>query len=123
MPTAAADSRKTRYLFEIDRYWTIDGSARSNTARYINHACAPNCEARLQDGRVLISAARTIDRGEELTIDYGQEYFNEFIKTKGCTCDACRPKLLLLPEITKTKSGLARVIPLHMRLWQRLLMR
>ena len=27
----------TRYLFEINNRWTIDGSSRRNRARYINH--------------------------------------------------------------------------------------
>ena len=31
-----------RYLFEIDENRVIDGSTRSNLARYINHSCEPN---------------------------------------------------------------------------------
>src|SRR5438105_9395053 len=27
-----------RYLFEVNARWTIDGSTRSNVARYINHS-------------------------------------------------------------------------------------
>ena len=37
IPTSLADTLATRYLFEIDSDWTIDGSERSNQARYINH--------------------------------------------------------------------------------------
>jgi hypothetical protein len=33
--------RSTRYLFEINSRWTIDGSPRWNTARYINSAADP----------------------------------------------------------------------------------
>jgi uncharacterized protein len=90
IPTAYADTLKTRYLFEIDEQWTIDGSPESNIARYINHACSPNCEAGLRDGRIFIRAARRIRKGEELTIDYGEEYFDEFIRPKGCKCAALR---------------------------------
>ena len=89
IPTREADKLKTRYLFEIDRHWTIDGSARSNTARYINHSCDPNCEALLEDGRVMLYALREIRAGEELTFDYGEEYFDEFIRPKGCACAHC----------------------------------
>ena len=48
-----------------------DGNIPSNTARYINHSCAPNCDAvEDEDERIFIEAARAIRRGEELTYDY-----------------------------------------------------
>ena len=40
------------------------------TARWINHSCAPNCEAEDQTGRIFIRAIRPITAGEELSIDY-----------------------------------------------------
>ena len=89
IPAKEADELETRYLFELDNVWTIDGSSRGNTARYINHSCDPNCEARIEDGRVLIFALSKIAHGEELTIDYGEEYFDEYIKPRGCKCARC----------------------------------
>ncbi|PIR82360.1 hypothetical protein COU20_02965 [Candidatus Kaiserbacteria bacterium CG10_big_fil_rev_8_21_14_0_10_59_10] len=89
IPTSVADTLGTKYLFEIDETWTVDGSPRSNTARYINHSCNPNCEAVIEDGHINIYARRPISRGEELTMDYGEEYFDEFIKPKGCRCEVC----------------------------------
>ena len=89
IPTRRADSMSSRYLFEIDRKWTVDGSKRSNIARYINHSCEPNCEGAIRGGRGLIYSTRAIEKGEELTINYGEEYFNEFIKPIGCKCDKC----------------------------------
>lgn len=89
IPTSYADTLKTRYLFELDDEWTIEGSAKDNLARYINHSCSPNCEAEIRDGRILIYTARTIAAGEELTIDYGDEYFEEFIRPVGCKCERC----------------------------------
>lgn len=86
--TKVADVSKSRYLFEIDKDWTLDGKALSNIARYINHSCKPNCEADIHDGHVLISATRNIQTGEELGMDYGKEYFDEFIKPVGCKCGA-----------------------------------
>ena len=38
-----ADIRGGKYLFETSKNRFIDGSTRKNTARYINHSCAPNC--------------------------------------------------------------------------------
>ena len=89
IPTAYADTLKTRYLFEIDSEWTIDGSSRDNVARYINHSCEPNAEAETHDGRVYILATRDISAGEEIGIDYGDEYFDEFIRPIGCKCLRC----------------------------------
>ena len=89
IPTPLADTMTSRYLFEIDEDWTIDGSPRSNTARYINHSCNPNTEAEIVDGQIIITAVRDIRKGEELTIDYDAEYFDEFIRPTGCKCAHC----------------------------------
>lgn len=89
IPTSLADTSKSRYLFEIDSDWTIDGSPRSNIARYINHSCEPNTEAEIENGRILIHVVRSIKKGEELTIDYDTEYFDEFIRPVGCKCARC----------------------------------
>jgi SET domain-containing protein len=90
--TKLADTLDTKYLFELDSEWTIDGEDESNTARYINHSCDPNVEADVVGDRIMIHAARDIEAGEELTIDYGDEYFDEFIRPNGCMCgsEICR---------------------------------
>ena len=85
-----ADELTTKYLFEIDEKWTIDGSPRTNIARYMNHSCKPNCETDVIDGKIIICAIRKIEIGEELTFDYGEEYFDEFIKPEGCRCNKCK---------------------------------
>ncbi len=89
IPTKTADVLKTRYLFEIDSEWTVDGSPRTNKGRYVNHSCDPNCEADIRGSRIFIHALRDISAGEELTIDYGEEYFDEFIRPTGCKCEKC----------------------------------
>lgn len=75
-----------KYLFAIDDTWTIDGTDRQNTARYINHSCKPNSEPEIDGKRVFIYATRTINPGEEVTYDYGKDYFDGFIKPHGCKC-------------------------------------
>jgi hypothetical protein len=91
--TAEAHRREQRsgakYMFEINRRWTIDGSSRQNLARYINHACRPNAEAVLRAGRIVFVALRAIAAGDEITLDYGKEYFDLFIAPVGCRCAAC----------------------------------
>lgn len=100
--TPRADAMSSRYLFEIDRNWTIDGATRSNIARYINHSCRPNCEGDIREGRILIYAAHDINTGEELTIDYGKEYFDEFIRPDGCKCVRCAAYPNVFQETVQT---------------------
>ncbi len=88
IPTKLADTLSSRYLFELDEDWTIDGEDESNIARYINHSCDPNAEAEIEDGHILIRAIKNIRAGEEITFDYDQEYYDEFIKPVGCKCGA-----------------------------------
>lgn len=75
-----------KYLFALGKKWTIDGSNRSNIARYINHSCVrTNCEPIQYAKRIKIRSTRKIKAGEELYYDYGKEYFDEFIKGH-CNC-------------------------------------
>ncbi len=78
-----------KYLFLVSNTRTINGNIRENRARFINHSCAPNCRAEGPNGRVFIIARRKIRAGEELTYHYGKEYFEKFIKPKGCRCLKC----------------------------------
>jgi SET domain-containing protein len=86
-------SSRSKYLFEVSARKTIDGTDRSNLARYINHSCRPNCEAVIHRGRVYIFSRRGIRPGEELTYNYGKEYFDSHIRPKGCRCEKCQPEL------------------------------
>jgi SET domain-containing protein len=80
---------KGKYFFGVNSKWSIDGSPRSNTARYINHSCRPNCDAVVSKRRVWIWSRRAIKAGEELSYDYGKEYFDDHIKPVGCKCGKC----------------------------------
>ncbi|MPZ37204.1 MAG: SET domain-containing protein-lysine N-methyltransferase [Rhizobiales bacterium] len=87
-----ADELWTKYLFEVNNRWTVDGSSRSNIARYINHSCRPNAETDVKKHKVFITAMKTINPGDEITYNYGRDYFNAFIKPHGCLCMACKQK-------------------------------
>ena len=93
------EHRGSKYLFELNSRWMIDGSPRYNLARYINHSCRPNAEPVVRKGRIAIVALRSIPPGEEITYDYGREYFDFFIKERGCRCAKCRAK----PAARRTK--------------------
>jgi SET domain-containing protein len=92
LSNAEADKLHTRYLFELNSRYTIDGSPRSNTARYINHACKPNAEVEIKRGRIYIYAIKRIEPGDEITYNYGKNYFEAFIKPMGCRCAPCKEK-------------------------------
>ena len=92
LPSKIADDLDNRYLFEISKRWTVDGSPRRNIARYINHSCRPNAESDVVKGEILITAIKNIAVGDEITYDYGKEYFDTFIKPHGCRCLGCKHK-------------------------------
>ena len=64
----AADNHT--FLFIVDAHTVIDAGVDGNEARFVNHACQPNCESVIEQRRVFIEALRTIEPGEELTYDY-----------------------------------------------------
>src|SRR3954454_14652571 len=65
-----ADKLRTKYLFALNSRWALDGSDRRNTARYINHACKANAEARVERGSIRIYASKHINPGDEITYHY-----------------------------------------------------
>jgi uncharacterized protein len=88
------------FYFHIDDQHVIDAKFGGNAARWINHACTPNCEADETDGRVFIKALRAIKPGEELFYDYGltidERYTPKLKKQFECRCGTpkCRGTLL-----------------------------
>jgi uncharacterized protein len=58
------------FLFIADETTVIDAGVGGNEARFVNHACEPNCESVIEHSRVFIDAIRSIAAGEELTYDY-----------------------------------------------------
>jgi uncharacterized protein len=99
LTTEAADRLDTRYLFEVNARWTIDGSNRRNRARYINHSCRPNAEVYFVKHVIKIRAIKNIKPGDEITYHYGRDYFDSFIKSSGCRCMSCATKTM------KVRSG------------------
>src|SRR5215472_3946672 len=88
------DDIENKYLFELNNRWTIDGSVRKNVARYINHSCRPNAESdvRPRKRKVFIRAIKNIEAGDEISYDYGTDYFKAYLKPIGCKCASCENK-------------------------------
>lgn len=89
VPSKVADTVGGRYLFDLENGKTILGGTRKNIARYINHACYPNAEVRIKKNRIFIYSTKRIKTGDQIGYDYGKEYFNYYIKPKGCLCKTC----------------------------------
>ena len=80
VPQAEAWRREQRYLprqriwlFNINTRWARDAAFGGNIARYINHACSPNCYVDVIGQHIWIRASRDIRKGEELTYDYNTD--------------------------------------------------
>jgi uncharacterized protein len=84
------EAKGARYMYELNKHYTLDGSGRSNLGRYANHSCRPNSESLIYRGRVFIKSVRNIEPGDEITYDYGKDHFDGFIKPFGCKCVKCR---------------------------------
>ena len=69
----AKDDDPHTFLFALDNGRVIDASRNGNSARWINHSCAPNCEAVDDGDHIFIETLRTIRPGEELSYNYGIE--------------------------------------------------
>ncbi|MBI2795255.1 MAG: SET domain-containing protein-lysine N-methyltransferase [Gemmatimonadetes bacterium] len=66
----AEGERHHTCLFAIDDEVVIDAAVNGNEARFINHSCAPNCDAVIDAGRIWIETIHDIEPGEELAYDY-----------------------------------------------------
>jgi SET domain-containing protein len=99
------ERRRGRYFFSIDENFAIDGSARTNLARYINHSCRPNAEAFITGKRIWIWSKRAIEPGRQITINYGRDYFEDYIRPVGCKCEGCSAKSKRKSSKSKRKSS------------------
>lgn len=88
------------FFFSLESGKLIDGGDNGSDARWINHSCEPNCEAREEKGRVYIYTTRDIKRGEEFNYDYGlvveERQTKALKKSYECRCGAesCRNTML-----------------------------
>lgn len=83
------EESRGKYYFGVNTKWCLDGRERSNLARYINHSCRPNSQAFIAGHRVWIWSKKRIKAGDEITVDYGKDYFEKVINPIGCKCGTC----------------------------------
>jgi SET domain-containing protein len=75
-----------QFIFALNLQEDLDGNVDWNPARFINHSCAPNCEAQLNNNRIWIVSMRPIRAGEEITFNYGFDLEN--YREYPCRCGA-----------------------------------
>ncbi|KAA8491667.1 30S ribosomal protein S12, chloroplastic [Porphyridium purpureum] len=92
------------YMFRIDHKSVVDATMKGNEARFINHSCEPNCDARIltldkdpkaPNGKkqvIGIFAKQDILPGDEVTYDYKLSAESDSSKVTLCRCSApsCR---------------------------------
>ncbi|KAJ3407664.1 U3 snoRNP protein [Chytriomyces hyalinus] len=81
------------YLFRIDDDNIIDATKAGNLARFINHCCDPNCNAKIitvdTQKKIVIYANKPVAEGEEITYDYKFPIEEDKIPCL-CGATACR---------------------------------
>ena len=77
--------RQRIWLFTVNTRWARDAAFGGNLARYINHACRPNCYIEVIGHHIWVVSSRAIRKGEELTYDYNTD------GEAGIPC-RCRPR-------------------------------
>ena len=92
----AAMRRHHTFLFILNDRTCVDAAFDGNESRFLNHSCAPNCEAVIARGHIWLEARKAIRAGTELVYDYqfedDPEYTEDDLRFYACTCGAsnCR---------------------------------
>jgi uncharacterized protein len=100
------------YLMSIGRGQVIDPRIQGNKARFINHSCAPNCEAILDGKKVFIDSLTDIEKGAEITFNYSLELSageNESQFPCRCGSPKCRGTMVKKSTRGRKVSGKAPV--------------
>ena len=103
------------FLFTLNRQTVVDAAVGGNEARFINHSCAPNCEAVIVDGkRIYIEAIKDIPAGAELVYDYQYERTDDHTAEDeqfyACRCGAPECRGTILAPKKKKKSTKKRAL-------------
>ncbi|CAI4230867.1 unnamed protein product [Auanema sp. JU1783] len=115
---AEANRRIDSYLFETtvgENTYTVDARLFGNFTRFINHSCEPNSKVCMvvwdwhndQLNHICVFASRTIARGEEITISYGDHWWRTKIYEHSCLCKEklCRFNESVRATILRSNGG------------------
>ena len=103
------------FLFILNETYVIDANIGGNVARWLNHGCAPNCQAFViedeggdpRKDKVVIEALRDIEVGDELTYDYDicleEPITSEELRLWACHCGASNCSGTMLKQVKPKK--------------------
>lgn len=99
--------RHHTFLFTLDKNTVVDGNRHGNDSRFINHACEPNCEAVIEDGKIWIYALQNIQPGVELGYDYQYERTDDpgDEKLYYCRCGSPKCRGSIMKPARKKRKG------------------
>ena len=103
--------RHHTFLFILNSRTCVDAAHEGNEARFLNHSCAPNCEAVIERGHIWIDALTDIPAGVELVYDYqyedDAEYTDEDLRFYACHCGApnCRGTIVKTRRRLRSPTG------------------
>lgn len=111
MRDSGEDIKDDDYILQFefgDEKYMINAHAKGNLSRFINHSCSPNCSTKTStiysDGgpHVLIMASQKIGKGEELTLDYGDYWWQAKMDREdgipSCVCQSGKCRYATAPE-------------------------
>ncbi|AIO67730.1 SET domain-containing protein [Burkholderia oklahomensis] len=91
------------FYFGLSNGRVIDGSSGGNSARWLNHACEPNCQAIESNNRIFIEVTRDVFPDEELFIDYGLEISGDVTELErrayACRCRSVRCRGTMIARV------------------------
>lgn len=67
----------------------LDASVNPNELRYVNHSCQPNTFMRVCYSRVEFYSLKAINKGEELTCNYGETHHDGKLQCR-CGAENCK---------------------------------
>ena len=84
---ANAECPHNRYLVGLTRNLSVDGSRKSNIARWANHSCKSNARMVIYEDEVWLIAKKHIRPNDEITLNYGNSYRKTWMPE--CLCPHC----------------------------------
>lgn len=82
-------SNESIAIVELTGLLALDAREFRNELCFVNHSCRPNCFMRVYKLTIEVYCLRTIKKGTELTLDYGDTHHEGKLRCE-CKCHNCK---------------------------------